>query len=131
MWRWSYSFDGKQKGMAFGAWPKVSLAQARLKRDEALAMPEGMRDPAIAKKLKKEEALEASRQTFERVARQWYENARSQWASVHAADVIRSLERDVFPTIGTPITSTIAMPAPTMRRRSCAMPSTGTLSQRI
>ena len=100
LWRWSYSFDGKQKGMAFGAWPKVSLAEARLKRDEAVAMLEDMRDPAIAKKLKKEVALEASRQTFERVAREWFDNARPQWASVHAADVIRSLERDVFPTIG-------------------------------
>ena len=57
LWRWSYSFDGKQKGMAFGAWPKVSLAEARLKRDEAVAMLEDMRDPAIAKKLKKEVAL--------------------------------------------------------------------------
>lgn len=100
LWRWSYSFDGKQKGMAFGAWPKVSLADARLKRDEAFTMLEDLRDPAIAKKLKKEDAIEASRQTFEVVARQWYDNAQSQWASVHAADVIRSLERDVFPTIG-------------------------------
>lgn len=100
LWRWSYSFDGKQKGMAFGPWPKVSLAEARLKRDEAAAILEEMRDPAITKKLKKEEALEASRQTFERIAREWYDNAKGQWASVHASDVIRSLERDVFPTIG-------------------------------
>lgn len=100
MWRWSYGFDGKQKGMAFGAWPKVSLAETRLKRDEAIALLENLRDPSIAKKLKKEDALEASQQTFERVAREWFDNARPQWASVHAADVIRSLERDVFPTIG-------------------------------
>lgn len=100
LWRWSYSFDGKQKGMAFGSWPKVSLAEARLRREEAAAILEGMRDPAVAKKLKKEVALEASRQTFERVAREWYDNAKGQWASVHASDVIRSLERDVFPTIG-------------------------------
>lgn len=71
LWRWSYSFDGKQKGMAFGSWPKVSLAEARLRREEATAILEDMRDPAIAKKLKKEAALEASRQTFERVAREW------------------------------------------------------------
>ncbi len=99
LWRWSYGFDGKQKGMAFDAWPKVSLAEARLKRDEAIALLEDLRDPSIAKKLKKEDALEASRQTFERVARKWFDNARPQWASVHAADVIRSLERDVFPAI--------------------------------
>lgn len=69
LWRWSYGFDGKQKGMAFGSWPKVSLAEARLKRDEAAAVLEEMRDPAHIKKLKIEAALEASRQTFERVVR--------------------------------------------------------------
>lgn len=100
LWRWSYNFDGKQKGMAFGAWPQVTLADARLKRDEAQTLLNEMRDPAIAKKLKVEEALEASRQTFERVAREWFAINRSRWAVVHQNDVIRSLERDVFDTIG-------------------------------
>lgn len=100
LWRWSYSFDGKQKGMAFGAWPKVSLAEARLKRDEAAALLDEMRDPAITKKLKKEDAIEASRQTFERLAREWFETNRVKWALVHQNDVIRSLERDVFGAIG-------------------------------
>ncbi|GAY19635.1 integrase [Sphingobium fuliginis] len=100
LWRWSYKFDGKQKGMAFGAWPKVSLADARARREEASALLAEMRDPAVAKKLKREEALEASRQTFELVARQWYEVNRAKWAIVHQNDVIRSLERDVFAEIG-------------------------------
>lgn len=100
LWRWNYVYDGKQKSMAFGAWPMVSLADARGKRDEAAAILSEKRDPAIVKRLKIEAILEASRQTFERVAREWHANAKSQWAVVHAADVIRSLERDVFPTIG-------------------------------
>ncbi|MCW3835014.1 tyrosine-type recombinase/integrase [Sphingomonas canadensis] len=100
LWRWSYTFDGKQKGMAFGPWPKVSLADARLMRDEANAVLDDLRDPAVAKKLKKEEALEASRQTFERVAREWFATNKCKWALVHQNDVIRSLERDVFDTIG-------------------------------
>lgn len=57
-------------------------------------------DPVIAKKLRIEENLEAGRQTFERVAREWHGTAEAQWAKVHAADVIRSLERDVFAAIG-------------------------------
>lgn len=100
LWRWNYVYDGKQKSMAFGAWPMVSLADARGKRDEAAAILSEKRDPAIVKRLKIEAILEASRRTFERVAREWHANAKSQWAVVHAADVIRSLERDVFPTIG-------------------------------
>lgn len=100
LWRWNYYYDGKQKSMAFGAYPLVSLADARGKRDEAYTLLCEGRDPAIARKLRIEENIEAGRQTFERVAREWHENARSQWAKVHAADIIRSLERDVFPTIG-------------------------------
>jgi len=100
LWRWNYYFDGKQKGMAFGAWPQVSLSDARLKRDEAAGQLAEGHDPAIVKKLRIEATLEAGRQTFEKIAREWHENVRSQWAGRHADDVIRSLERDVFPTIG-------------------------------
>ena len=69
LWRWNYTFDGKNKTMAFGAWPQVSLADARVKRDEAFAILSEHRDPVVAKKLRKAEAIEASRQTFEKVAR--------------------------------------------------------------
>jgi integrase len=100
LWRWNYEYDGKQKSMAFGAYPRVSLADARAKRDEAYSILCEGQDPNVAKKLKIEANLEASRQTFEKVAREWYANAKAQWAAVHASDVIRSLERDAFPTIG-------------------------------
>ncbi|MDX5985129.1 tyrosine-type recombinase/integrase [Sphingomonas echinoides] len=99
-WRWSYRYDGKQKAMAFGSYPAISLADARAKRDEAFAILSEGRDPAIAKKLKIEARLEAARQTFERTARAWHENAKWQWAKRHANDVLRSLRRDVFPALG-------------------------------
>jgi integrase len=100
LWRWGYTFDGKQKGMAFGAYPLVTLSDARAKRDEAYTTLCEGRDPTIAKKLRVEANLEAERQTFERVAREWHANAKAQWAAVHASDIFRSLERDVFPLIG-------------------------------
>lgn len=100
LWRWNYTYDGKNKTMALGAYPIVSLADARAKRDEAYTILCDGRDPAVVKKLKIEANLEAARQTFERTAREWHENAKAQWAKVHAADIIRSLDRDVFPAIG-------------------------------
>ncbi|WP_368039967.1 tyrosine-type recombinase/integrase [Sphingomonas bacterium] len=87
--------------MAFGAYPLVSLADARSRRDEAYTVLCEGHDPSIAKNLEIEANLEAGRQTFERIAREWHENATPQWAKVHGSDVIRSLERDVFPSIGT------------------------------
>ena len=100
LWKWSYSYDGKQKTLHFGVHPMVSLLDARAKRDEASAFLSEGRDPRVVRRLLVDANLEAGRQTFERVAREWFENARSKWALVHADDVFRSLERDVFPMIG-------------------------------
>lgn len=100
LWRWGYVYNGKQKSMAFGIYPMVTLLDARAKRDEALAQLKDGRDPAVARKMRIEANLEAGRQTFEVVARGWHERSKPQWAAVHADDVIRSLERDVFPAIG-------------------------------
>src|SRR3546814_8109107 len=93
LWRWNYDYDSKQKSMAFGAYPLVSLADARNKRDEAYSVLCEGRDPNVAKKLRIEENIEAGRQTFESVAREWHENAKAQWAKIHAADIIRSIEQ--------------------------------------
>ncbi|CAN5466812.1 tyrosine-type recombinase/integrase [soil metagenome] len=100
LWRWNYSYDGKQKSMSFGIYPMIALVTAREKRDEARAVLAEGRDPSVVKKLRIEANIEASRNTFERVAREWHATSKPQWAAVHADDVIRSLERDVFPSIG-------------------------------
>lgn len=100
LWRWNYTYNGKQKSMAFGIYPMVSLLDARAKRDEARALLDEGRDPSVVKKLKVEANLEAARNTFELIAREWHGNTKSQWAAIHADDVMRSLERDVFPSIG-------------------------------
>ena len=57
-------------------------------------------DPSTARKLAVDRNLEASFNTFEKVAREWHEANAPQWSKVHAAEVIRTLERDVFPAIG-------------------------------
>jgi integrase len=106
LWRMNYEYDGKHKSLSLGAYPLLSLVAARAKADDARRLLAEGRDPAVAKKLAVQANIEASRNTFEKVAREWWENSRPQWAKVHAYDVLRSLERDVFPAIGTlPITA--------------------------
>ena len=56
--------------------------------------------PFVVKKLRIEACVEASRNTFERITREWHETSKPQWATIHADDVLRSLERDVLPAIG-------------------------------
>lgn len=100
LWRMDYNFDGKRKSLSLGPYPLVSLLEARTKRDDAKRLlAEGI-DPGVAKKLKVKANIEASRNTFEKVAREWHEANAPQWAKRHAADVLRSFERDVFPSLG-------------------------------
>lgn len=100
LWKWNYVYDDKQKTMAFGIYPMVGLVDARTKRDAARAVLEDGRDPMVARKLAVEANVAAGRNTFERVARERHEVAKPQWAAIHAADVLRSLERDVFSEVG-------------------------------
>lgn len=100
VWRMNFKYDGKEKSLSIGPYPLIGLVAAREKRDDARKLlAEGI-DPSMAKKLTIKANIEASRNTFERVAREWHQVNAPQWAKVHAADVIRSLERDVFPMIG-------------------------------
>ncbi|HEV7816598.1 MAG TPA: Arm DNA-binding domain-containing protein, partial [Janthinobacterium sp.] len=72
-WRMNYRFNGKQKTLALGIYPAVSLAQARSRRDEArklLALIPPA-DPSQAKREEKIARITAAEQTFEVVARQW------------------------------------------------------------
>lgn len=100
LWRWNYAYGDKQKSMNFGIYPSVGLLAARAKRDEARALLAEGKDPAVVKKLTIEANRLAAECTFKRVAQEWHEAFKSQWAPVHADDVIRSLERDIFPAIG-------------------------------
>jgi len=80
-----------------GPYPLVSLIEAREKRDDARRLLANGNDPSVVKKLRIQENIESARMTFQRVAREWHEANKPQWAKVHAAEVIRTLERDVFP----------------------------------
>jgi hypothetical protein len=51
LWRWNYSYSGKQKSMNSGIYPMISLLDARAKRDEARAILDDGRDPGVVKKL--------------------------------------------------------------------------------
>jgi hypothetical protein len=67
-WRFSYRFDGKQKTLALGVYPDVSLAQARERRDEARALLKSGIDPSMARKTSKEEAVQRTRESTKEAA---------------------------------------------------------------
>ena len=101
LWRYRYGFAGKEKLLSLGTYPDTSLADARAARDEAKASLRAGRDPSQVKRQRKLILRQESAETFESLAREWHELQRPGWATKHAEDVLKSLERDVFPKIGT------------------------------
>ncbi|MCB1995325.1 MAG: tyrosine-type recombinase/integrase [Burkholderiaceae bacterium] len=99
-WRWKYRFGGKEKRLAIGMYPAVSLAQARLDRDAARLKLKAGDDPVQAKKDQKLAKQVKLDNTFEAVARAWFENWKGPKSERHSGYVIRRLEADVFPAIG-------------------------------
>jgi integrase len=53
LWRLAYRFQGKQKGIALGAYPEVTLAEARDRRDAARKLLAGGKDPSLERRLEK------------------------------------------------------------------------------
>lgn len=100
LWRYRYRFNGKEKMLALGQYPDVSLVDARAARDKAKAELKAGRDPAIVKKLDKLNVVKNSEDTFEVIAREWFAVQKPRWASRHADKVIESLELHVFPVLG-------------------------------
>jgi integrase len=102
-WRFKYRFGGKEKLLAFGTYPDISLKEARDKRHEARNMVANGIDPgAERKELKRaeQEQQEIVENSFEVVAREWHSKFSSQWSPGHAKTTMDRLERDVFPWLG-------------------------------
>jgi hypothetical protein len=99
-WRLKHRFGGKEKLLTLGTYPQTSLKAARVARDEAKLVLSASRDPGAEKKLKRLGLHQDNANTFEVIARQWYAMERDRWVDHHASDVLRSLERDIFPGLG-------------------------------
>jgi len=98
-WRFKYCFGGKEKLLAFGTFPEISLAEAREKRDAARKQVANGIDPGELRKAEKTAKTQTT-ETFEHVAREWHLKFSPRWSPVHAETTIKRLERDAFPWIG-------------------------------
>lgn len=99
-WFLKYRVGGKEKQLALGSYPDVSLKSARLARDAAKLQKSEGTDPIQARKLSKLKASRSSGDTFKAIALEWFGKQAPQWSTSHAARMLRQLERDLFPWIG-------------------------------
>ncbi|HDO1355755.1 TPA: tyrosine-type recombinase/integrase [Aeromonas veronii] len=99
-WRLKFRFAGKEKVLALGVYPEVSLKEARAKREEARRQLADGIDPSLARKQSKVANRLASENNFEVIAREWHQSQLARWSPGHAKRVIESLEVDAFPDPG-------------------------------
>ncbi len=99
-WYLKYRFAGKESRIAFGAYPLISLAKAREKRNEVrLLLADGI-NPAEKREVEKEET-QVALNTFEKVAHDWLQQiSPNRWSKTHAERVWRDMERNILPAIG-------------------------------
>jgi integrase len=99
-WRLKYRIYEKEKRIALGIYPNVSLAEAREKREEQKKLIKDGFDPAFIRDEKKRLVAFQAEQTFELVTREWYKIWSGQWSKRYASDKLYRLERNIFPEIG-------------------------------
>ncbi len=105
LWRLKYRFAGKEKLLAIGPYPEISLSDARMRREEARRLIANATDPAEIKKAARETEKEQRANTFEKLALEWHERQVEHLAERTRKMIMRRLKRDAFPVIGdTPLT---------------------------
>ena len=99
-WRFKYRQGGKEKRVVIGPYPDIKITQARAKRDEIKTQLRSGQDPKLEAQRARLVNESLATETFEKFGRQWFEAQKSRWKPVHANDVITSLEKNLFLTIG-------------------------------
>ena len=99
-WRLKFRFGGKEKVLALGVYPDVRLPDARKRRAEAKASLAEDRDPGFERKSEKLVAAFRAGNTFEGVAREWWETKSDGWSVSHAQATLHRLEKELFSALG-------------------------------
>jgi integrase len=99
-WRLKYRCGGKEKRLAFGVYPEVSLKAARDLAGKARLILQAGGDPGEQRKAEKAKTVQETVNTLEAVARDWLTHQTARWAPVTLARIRASLEADIFPTLG-------------------------------
>ncbi len=100
LWRFKYRHQNKAKKMTLGAYPAITLADARVRREDAKKLLANGVDPGEMKKALKQATVELVENSFEIVAREWITKFSGQWSQVHTTTIKDRLEKDVFPYLG-------------------------------
>jgi len=108
--RFDYRFAGRRKTLALGVYPEVKLQEARNRRDDARNLLRNDIDPTQHRKHTKMLQKEQADNSFKSLALEWFTKNTHVWTEGHAGKIIRRLELDVFPWLGSRPVSSITAP---------------------
>jgi len=98
--RFDYRYRGKRKTLALGVYPDTTLQEARDEHESARKLLRKDIDPGLHKKISKHIKTEQAANTFEFVAREWFEKYKHTWKLGHSRTITQRLEANVFPWLG-------------------------------
>ena len=107
-WRLAYRYNGKQKLLALGVYPEISLLVAREKREAAKKLLSNGIDPIDNRKAAK--LMSSDEGSFETIAREWFGRKSPGWVETHSTKVISRLERHIFPWLGSKPINSVSAP---------------------
>ena len=84
LWRWKYRVEGKEKLMALGTYPELSLADARERHAKARRELANGIDPMAERMAEKTAVVVATEHTFEKIAELWLEHWRGNKCTRHS-----------------------------------------------
>ena len=99
-WRFKYRFAGKEKRLALGTFPDLSLADARELLAQARRTLALGNDPIDVKRDTKRQAVLKAQNTFQSIADEWCESRKHKWVTSYSEAMVERLKRHVFPKIG-------------------------------
>ena len=88
LWRLKYRYLNKEKKLCIGPYPIITLAEARSHREEAKKLLANDIDPSALKQQKKQNKIEDASNTFETIAREWFEMKKVEWSEANSVQTI-------------------------------------------
>jgi len=100
LWRWTYQFEGKEKLMALGKYPAVTLAQARERHAAGRKLLAIGVDPMAERKAERTADQVSSENSFASVAGKWLEHWKDDKSARHVDSTRRRLTSNILPSLG-------------------------------
>jgi integrase len=99
-WRLKYRYGNKERSLALGVYPEVSLADARIQRDKARDLISKGIDPNSHRRAQRYEQIISTNNTFKAISVEWHDSVHTHSVIAdHASKNLRRIELYLYPKL--------------------------------